>query len=76
MIANMHVGDITSIWDLNKDGRVRIGVGQCKDQSLVSIYGISGVENCIVVTIISMVEALNIKDFFAQLQLHNIVHPW
>ncbi len=52
-LANMHVGDIVSIWDSSKDGRVQIGVGKCKDPSLVSIYGVSGVENCIVVTIIS-----------------------
>ncbi len=53
----MHVGDTISIWDFSKDGRVQIGVGQCKNPLLVLIYGVSGVENCIVITIISMIEA-------------------
>jgi len=52
----MHVGDIVSIWDSSKDGRVQIGVGQCKDPLLVLIFGVSGVEKCIIVTIISMFE--------------------
>jgi hypothetical protein len=58
MIAYMHVGDIIFIWDLNKDGKVQIGVGQCKDPLLVLIYGVSGVKKCIFVTIISVVEML------------------
>ncbi len=57
MIANMHIGGIVSIWDLSEDGRVRIGVGQCKDPSLVPIYGVNGVENYKVITIIFVVEA-------------------
>jgi len=57
MTANMHVGDIVSIWDSNNDGRVQIGLGQYKNPSLISIYGASGMENYIVVTIISVVEA-------------------
>jgi len=60
----MHVGDIISIWDSSKDGRVQIGVGKCKDPSLVLIYGVSGVENCIIVTIISW---LSSENFFAPL---------
>jgi hypothetical protein len=56
MITNMHVGDTVSIWDSSKDGRVQIGVGQCKDPLLVLIFGVSGVEKCIIVTIISMFE--------------------
>jgi hypothetical protein len=62
MTTNMHVGDI--IWDSSEDGRVQIGVGQCKDPSLVLIYGVTGVENCIVGTIISMVEAFEERRFF------------
>jgi hypothetical protein len=58
MITYVHVGDIIFIWDLSEDGKVQIGVGQCKDPLLVLIYGVSGVENCIVITIISMVEML------------------
>ncbi len=57
MTINMHVDDKICIWDSSKDGRLRIGVGQCKDPLLVSIYGANGMENCIIVTIISMVEA-------------------
>jgi len=57
MIANMHVGDIISIWDFNKDNKIQIGVWQCKDPLLVSIYGVCGMENCVVVTIISTIEA-------------------
>jgi len=56
MTTNMHVGDTTFIWDLNKDSRVRIKVGQCKDPLLVPIYDVSGMENCIIITIISVVE--------------------
>lgn len=61
MIANMHVGDIVCIQDSNKDGKVRIGVGKCKDPLLVLIYGASGMENCIVVIIVSMVIAFVMK---------------
>ncbi len=57
MTANMHVGDIVSSWDLSEGCRVRIGVGQCKDPSLVLIYDVRGMENCIIVTIIFVVEA-------------------
>jgi hypothetical protein len=48
MIAEMNVGDTISIWDSSKDGRVQIGIGQCKDPSLVPIHGANGVENYIV----------------------------
>jgi hypothetical protein len=64
MTANMHVGDTVFIWDSNEDGRVQIKIGKCKDPSLVSIYGANGVENCIVVTIISMVEVFKERKFF------------
>jgi len=57
MIAEINVGDTISIWDSSKDGRVQIGIGQCKDPSLVPIHGANGVENYIVLTIISMIEA-------------------
>jgi hypothetical protein len=49
MIANMHVGDTISMWDFSKDNKIQIGVRQCKDPLLVSIYGVRGMENCIVV---------------------------
>jgi len=64
MIVNMHVGDTISIWDLSKDGKVRIRVGQCKDPLLVSIYGTNGMEYCIVVTIVSMVKAFEEQRLF------------
>ncbi len=56
MTTNMNLNDIVSIWDVNDNYRVQIGVGQFKDPSLVSIYEASGVENCIVVTIVFVVE--------------------
>jgi hypothetical protein len=56
IITNMHVGDTIFIWDSNEDGRVQIGIGQCNNPLLVLIYGVSGMENCIVITIISMIE--------------------
>jgi hypothetical protein len=56
MTANMHVGDTISIYDLSKDDRFQIGVKECKDPSLVLIYNANGVENYVIVTIISMVE--------------------
>jgi hypothetical protein len=64
MITNMHVGDIVFIWDLSEDGKVQIRVGQCKDLLLVLIYGVNGMEDYIVVTIISMVEVLEERRFF------------
>ncbi len=64
MIANMHVGDIIFIQDLNEDGKDQIGVRQYKDPLLVSFYGVSGVENCILVTIISVVEVLEQQKLF------------
>jgi len=77
MIANMHVGDTISFWDCSEDARVQIIIGQCKDPSLVSIYGVSGMENCIIITIISMVEAFEQRRLFCQaLWLHNIADHW
>jgi len=66
MTKNMHVGDIVSIWDSNDDQRVQIGVGQCKDPSLVLI-GTSGMENYIIVTIVLWLRSLSNEDSFAQL---------
>ncbi len=57
MIANMHVGDTISIQDSSEGGKVQFNVGQCKDPLLVLSYGANGMENCIVVTIISVIEA-------------------
>jgi hypothetical protein len=57
MTTNMHVGDTFCIKDSNKDGKVQIGVGQCKDPSLVLIYGANGMENYIILTIVFVVEA-------------------
>jgi hypothetical protein len=38
MAIKVNVSDTISIRDSSEDGKVQIGVGQCKDPSLVSIY--------------------------------------
>jgi hypothetical protein len=44
-------GSSSSIWDADKNERVRIDIGTCRNSSSVPIYGACGVENCIVVLI-------------------------
>lgn len=66
MIANMYVGGIVSIWDSNEDGRVWIGIGQCKDPLLVSIYDVSGMKNYIVLTIVFEQQTLFCPTSIAQ----------
>jgi hypothetical protein len=44
-------GSSSSIWDADKNERVKIGIGTCRNSSGVLIYGACGVENCIVVLI-------------------------
>jgi hypothetical protein len=48
-------GSFISIWDVDENEIVRIGVGMCKDPSIVHIYGPYGMENCIMV----LIEAMN-----------------
>jgi hypothetical protein len=64
MTINMHVGDMFLIWDFNDDQRDQIGIGKCKDPSLVPTYGVRGVDNYMVFTIISMIEALEGQRLF------------
>lgn len=44
-------GSSISIWDVDKDEKVKIGIRMGRDPSIVPIYGPCGVENCIVVLI-------------------------
>ncbi len=44
-------GSFICIWDVDKNERVKIGIGMCKDLLIVPIYGPCGVENYIVVLI-------------------------
>jgi hypothetical protein len=37
-------GDIISISDLNKDGRVQVGIRKCKDLLVVLMRGVNGTE--------------------------------
>jgi hypothetical protein len=49
-------GSSISIWDVDENERVKIGIGFCRDSSIVPIYEPCGVENCIVVLMESMNE--------------------
>jgi hypothetical protein len=40
-----------SIWDMDENETMRIGIGTSRDSSIVPIYGPSGLEICIVVLI-------------------------
>jgi hypothetical protein len=44
-------GSFLSIWDVDVNERVKIGIRMCIDSSIVPIYGPCSVENCIVVLI-------------------------
>jgi hypothetical protein len=44
-------GSFINIWDVDENERVRIGIGTCRNPSVVLIYGPYGVENCIMVLI-------------------------
>jgi hypothetical protein len=48
-------GSFINIWDVDENERVRIGIGTCRNPSVVLIYGPYGVENCIMV----LIEATN-----------------
>jgi hypothetical protein len=49
-------GSSISIWNVDKNERVNIGIRMCRDSSIVPIYEPCGVENCIVVLMESMNE--------------------
>jgi hypothetical protein len=44
-------GSSHTIWDVDENERVNIGIGTCRDLLVVPIYGPYGVDNCIVVLI-------------------------
>jgi hypothetical protein len=44
-------GSSVNLWDVDENERLRIGIGMCRDSSVVPLYGTYGVENCIVVLI-------------------------
>jgi len=44
-------GSFVSIWDMNKNETMRIGIGMCRGLLVVPIYGPCGMENYIVVLI-------------------------
>jgi len=45
------LGSSISIWDMDKNERVKIGIKTCRDPLVIPVYGPCGVENCIVVLI-------------------------
>jgi hypothetical protein len=49
-------GSSISIWDMDENERVKIGIGMCKDSSIVLIYEACGMENYRVVLMESMNE--------------------
>jgi len=51
MVEGFMFSNSVSIWDARKNERVKIGVGMCKDLSIVLIYGPCGVDSCIMVLI-------------------------
>jgi hypothetical protein len=44
-------GSSVSIWDMDENEKVKIGIKMCRDLSIVPIYGPCGMENCIMVLI-------------------------
>jgi hypothetical protein len=42
--------------DLNKDGRVHVGIRKCKVPKVVLMHGVDGIENCLIITIIYLFE--------------------
>ncbi len=48
---NLTLGSSVSIWHVDENERVRIGIIMCSNLSIVPIYGPCGVEDCIMVLI-------------------------
>jgi hypothetical protein len=48
-------GSSVNLWDVDENERLRIGIGTCRDLSVVPLYGPYGAKNCIVV----LIEAVN-----------------
>jgi hypothetical protein len=44
-------GSFVNLWDTDENGKVRIGIGTCRDLSIVLIYGPFGLEKCTIVLI-------------------------
>ncbi len=44
-------GSYVSIWDINKNEKVKIGIGTWRNLLVVPIYGPFGVENYVIVSI-------------------------
>ncbi len=57
-------GNFISMWDFRENEQVKIGIGTCKDSSLVLIYGSCGVEDCLVVSIEIVHEAFEEQKLF------------
>jgi hypothetical protein len=57
-------GNFFSIWDVNKNERVKICFRTYRDSLVVPIYGPYGVENCIVVLIEAMNEDCEQRKLF------------
>jgi hypothetical protein len=51
MVKGFMFGSSINVWDFCENEQVKIGIGTCKNSSLVLIYGSCGVENCLVVSI-------------------------
>ncbi len=56
MGAKVKTGDNVIIQDSNKDEKVHVGIGLCKDLSLVPIHDYERMENSIVVFVILVFE--------------------
>jgi peptidyl-tRNA hydrolase len=52
-----YLGNNVSIWDLRENEKVKIGIGTCRDPSLVPIYVVLGVETYTMALIEAMFEA-------------------
>ncbi len=50
--------------DLNKDGRVHVGIRKCKVPKVVLMHGVDGIENCLIITIIYVFELFEQQRFF------------
>ncbi len=57
-------GNSVNIWDFHKNERVKIGIETWRDPTLVPIYGLCKVENCMVVSSETVHEALEEQKLF------------
>jgi hypothetical protein len=73
MAKGFMFGSFVNIWDFCENEWVKIGIRTCRNPSFVLIYGLCGMENCMVVSIEIMHEAFKERSYFAHLQQPNIV---